>query len=300
MWFASTATTTMNALLPIALMTTLVLMPQPVLAAPLQPAGPGAQPAASFAADIGLRARLGWRLRNLEVRDPSTGFELAVIMANEDRALEFVLAYREDGQTARGYRVHTVPVPRQQRVYPGEREFLELLEQDAPGQLYEECGSYYLEGRQGGVGIDSTSYYVVQDRVSGYGADQALARVLAHSLEDGMALTSVGDTAVSGGHELSLELVGANRRVLHVGTDANHRVILLEVRESPGGTAWQTFRGGRALLATARLGQSVRTLELEPEADGPGRLIGSMLGGHRLEVSLGDFEIAEGEEGCGC
>jgi hypothetical protein len=283
------------------LLTVLLALPvAPSTAAAVAPSGP----AEIFAADITARARLGWRLRGLEVREHDQGAALALTMASpsdhDGRALQFVLHYTQDRRSVRGYRVESVPVPAEQRVYPVERDLIALFEHDAPQEIYEECGSYYLETRHGGIGIDAAAYYVVTDRVSGYGADQALAQSLTAALEEDLALTSVSETGDGAGHLLDLELVGATRRVLHVGTDQHDRVILLEVRESPDGTAWQRFRGGRALLETARRGRAVRTLALDPEPDSQGRLIGAMLGGYRLEVSLDDFELGEGADGCGC
>lgn len=286
--------------LPHVLAVLLVLPAVPSVAAAAAPSGP----AEIFAADVTARARLGWRLRGLEIRGDQDGAALALTMASpsdhDGRALQFVLRYSDDLRSVRDYRVASVPVPAEQRVYPVERDLMALFDHDAPRQIYEECGSYYLETRQGGIAIDATAYYVVTDRVSGYGADRALAQSLTAGLEEGLALTSVSETSDGTGHLLDLELVGATRRVLHVGTDQHDRVVLLEVRESPEGAAWQSFRGGRALLETARRGRAVRTLALDPEPDSQGRLIGAMLGGYRLEVSLDDFELGEGADGCGC
>lgn len=295
-----THTARLAAAAVVLLVTTAPVVAQP--AAPTLPSGP----AEMFAADLTARGRLGWRVRHLEVRDGREGLALAVTMASPPgqgaRALEYVLRFGGDHRTVRDYRVDPVPVPDQARVYPAERELLALLEHAAPRELYEECGSYYLETGHGGVGVDASSYYLVSDRVSGFGADQALATALATALEDGLALTGVSEVGAGdeGGHRIDVELVGSTRRVLHVGTDQHDRVILLEVRESPDGIAWQTFRGARSLLETVRRGRAVRTLALDPEPDGPGRLLGAMLGGYRLEVALDDFELGDHEDGCGC
>ena len=125
-----------------------------------------------------------------------------------------------------------------------------------------------LEAGGRSVLIDEQEYYVVTAQARGRDAQQLLAQAMARSLRAGRALAMVDLPDEPGAAPFAdFIFVDSDQETVHAELGPRGEVLAVEVRHSPSGAAWQTYRGGRK-LARALEHRSVEGLSIQGDEDG--------------------------------
>ncbi|MEM9491916.1 MAG: hypothetical protein AAGC55_22410 [Myxococcota bacterium] len=274
-----------------------VAVPAPVHSA--LRASPEQGASARFAAAVVARAGDDWRLREIDITESDQGITLGLTLVGARSARRYDLIFSADGNRVTGYRQRAVAVPRERREYQVEAELIRMLS-IAPPQLIEEaCGSYFLDGLDAGLAIDSLGYSITEKRVSGTAAQTAAAAALIAALDAGAQLIAVeeAETTMTGTvRTIEFSLAGDSDRVIAVGLDRGDWVSVVEVRRVPFIQRLQRYTRSAQLRAALAQHKALRTLgirELAPATDDA-----TVVLNNAVTIDMGDFE--PGEYVCPC
>jgi hypothetical protein len=264
--------------------------------APAEPPTPS-----SFAKQVTARARSGWRVAELEVSQHADrgAVSLAVVMAKGVDAERHRITFADWGDEVVSVAREAVAAPVETRVYPGAVDLIEALGGGPPARVYDECGSVILEAGGRSVLIDEQEYYVVTAQARGRDAQQLLAQAMARSLRAGRALAMVDLPDEPGARFADFIFVDSDQETVHAELDARGQVIAVEVRHSPSGVAWQTYRGGKK-LARALEHRSVEGLSIRGDEDGAPRIDLRFTSGQRFVLDMEDVTLAPLASECPC
>jgi hypothetical protein len=273
------------------------------IAVALAVAGPAAPPADVFAERITERAREGWRIAELQVvEDPDRAeVTLAVGMARQDDGMaeRHVLVFGDGGSEVLSMRREPAGLPVERRVYPGAADLVRALAAGAPRRLYFECGDVILEAGGQSVLVEERGYYVVTGAARGAEAHRLFAEAITRSLAAGRSLATIDLPDEEGERFADLVFVDSDQEIVHAELDAVGQVVAVEVRHSPSGVAWETYRGGRKLARAVR-GAEIEGVATSLADDGSLRVRLKMRGGKAFVIDLTDVQVAAVSGECPC
>ncbi len=247
------------------------------------------EPGTHFAREAAALHAAGYALRRLDVAEDGERLEVALVVVKAGRAERLALSF--EGERPARYRREATALPSEERVYPAASELFTALGRGPVMRLEFLCASFALVTPRGDAAVDPYDYYVVGETALGPAASMLMARELGR-LSSGAVLVDVrradDDPAVT-----EVDLYDGGWISLRARTTREGRIASVEVRRSPSGMVWRTYKRGDALGAHAARTGRVTAIHL---GDAGATLV--LSDGTHLTVADGDYE--ELDEGCGC
>lgn len=226
----------------------------------------------------------GWQLRRIEILDAPGQYEIAIVLADTEKARRLVLTMSPDGGSPRRFTESDLPLP-EPRVYRSEQALWQALGSGPVLEVMVGCDEYLLAVGQETdpvtVAFEPDDYYLVADEARGEPARRRSAAALVQAVEDGMALVRVID------RDDDVELVFGGRDeeiAVQLALAPDGRVVGYELRTSPPRPIVR-FYEPRAATEIARQVRAAPALRRVTRRDRPGE--SSTEGGLELELRNG-------------
>ena len=148
-----------------------------------------------FASAVTARARAGWGLFDLSVKDGDgadpSDLRVVMLLGTHQQAERATITFSRETGNILASMVESAPLPRETRHYTNQAEVFSALDGGAVTGFEWGCTYIYLDTEKGGVVLDTDAYFIVKKKLKGGAAQEALADELAHHLLAGDTLAEV-------------------------------------------------------------------------------------------------------------